>query len=40
VAEGIARWASTGHVGDGMVWVTRVESVVRISTGERDAAAV
>ena len=39
VAEAIAQWASTGHVGDGKVWVTNVESAVRISTGERDAAA-
>ncbi|HEV3211795.1 MAG TPA: P-II family nitrogen regulator [Acidimicrobiales bacterium] len=40
VTETIAQWATTGHVGDGKVWVTHVESAVRISTGERDAAAV
>ena len=40
VAEAIARWATTGHVGDGMVWVINVELVVRISTLERDRAAV
>lgn len=40
VTEAIAQWASTGHAGDGMVWVTHVDAAVRISTGERDAAAV
>ncbi len=32
--------AQTGRIGDGKVWVTPVESVVRVRTGERDAAAV
>lgn len=40
VAEMIAQWATTGHVGEGMVWVINVESVVSISTGERDRVAV
>lgn len=32
--------ARTGSVGDGKVWVTPVEHVVRIRTGEVDALAV
>ena len=40
VADAIAQWTATGHVGDGMVWVSHVESALRINTGERDAAAV
>ncbi|GAA0632390.1 MULTISPECIES: P-II family nitrogen regulator [Sporichthya] len=32
--------AQTGKIGDGKVWVTPVESVVRVRTGERDAEAL
>ena len=32
--------ARTGKIGDGKVWVSPVESVVRVRTGERDAAAI
>ena len=32
--------AQTGRIGDGKVWVTPVETVVRVRTGDRDAAAV
>ncbi len=32
--------ARTGAIGDGKVWVTPVEEVVRIRTGERGADAV
>lgn len=32
--------ARTGEIGDGKVWVTPVETTVRVRTGERDAAAV
>ena len=32
--------AATGRIGDGKVWVTPVETVVRVRTGDRDAAAV
>lgn len=32
--------AKTGEVGDGKVWVTPVEKIVRIRTGEEDNAAL
>ncbi|HZC72157.1 MAG TPA: P-II family nitrogen regulator [Jatrophihabitans sp.] len=36
----IVEAARTGKIGDGKVWVTEVESLVRVRTGERDADAV
>ena len=32
--------ARTEKIGDGKVWVTAVESVIRIRTGERDNDAI
>src|SRR5215203_1544875 len=32
--------ARTGKIGDGKVWVTPVESVIRVRTGERGSDAV
>ena len=32
--------ARTGRIGDGKVWVSAVETVVRVRTGDRDAAAI
>lgn len=40
VIEAIMNSARTGNVGDGKIWVTRVEEVVRIRTGERGDAAL
>ncbi len=40
VTEVIVMSAQTGVIGDGKVWVTSVETVVRVRTGERDADAV
>jgi nitrogen regulatory protein P-II 1 len=40
VVEAIVAAARTGKIGDGKVWVTPVESVVRVRTGERDLDAV
>ena len=40
VIDVITRSARTGSVGDGKVWSTAVDEVVRIRTGERGAAAV
>jgi len=39
VTEAILNAASTGKIGDGKVWVTAVDSIIRIRTGEvgRDA---
>jgi nitrogen regulatory protein P-II 1 len=38
--EAIERAARTGKIGDGKIFVSTVERVVRIRTGERDEAAV
>ena len=38
--EAIIRAARTGKIGDGKIFVTSVERVVRIRTGEQDEAAV
>ncbi|MGH7268756.1 MAG: P-II family nitrogen regulator [Candidatus Rokuibacteriota bacterium] len=40
VVDAIAAAARTGSIGDGKVFVTPVESAVRIRTGERDEAAL
>jgi nitrogen regulatory protein P-II 1 len=40
VVNAIQKCANTGHIGDGKIWVSPVESVVRVRTGERDGAAV
>ena len=36
----IVEAARTGKIGDGKVWVTPVESLVRVRTGERDGDAI
>ena len=38
--EAIIKSARTGKIGDGKIFVTAVEQVVRIRTGETDEAAV
>ena len=38
--EAIIKAAKTGKIGDGKIFVTSVEQVVRIRTGETDEAAV
>ena len=40
ISAAIVQAASTGRIGDGKVWVTPVESVVRVRTGERDEGAI
>ena len=40
VTEAIVQAAATGRIGDGKVWVSPVESVVRVRTGDRDQSAV
>ena len=40
LAEAIAKHARTETIGDGKIWVTPVDSVLRIRTGERDRDAV
>ncbi len=36
----LVKAAQTGRIGDGKVWVTPVDSIVRVRTGERDADAL
>jgi nitrogen regulatory protein P-II 1 len=36
----VQKTAQTGRIGDGKIWVTSVETVVRVRTGDRDAAAL
>src|SRR3954447_22831802 len=38
IVEAVVDAAATGHIGDGKVWVTPVESAVRVRTGDRDEA--
>ncbi len=40
VVEAITKAARTGKIGDGKIFVTTVEEVVRIRTGERGADAL
>ena len=40
VIDTIVRTAATGKIGDGKVWVTDVDRIVRIRTGEEGADAV
>lgn len=38
--DAIVETARTGKIGDGKVWVTTVETVVRVRTGERGSDAL
>ena len=40
VIEAIEKSASTGKIGDGKIFVTEVEQVIRIRTGETGEAAL
>jgi nitrogen regulatory protein P-II 1 len=40
VAEAIVQGARTGSIGDGKVWVTAVEAVYRVRTGEMGSDAL
>ena len=40
VVEVIVKSAATGKIGDGKVWVTPIETVVRVRTGERGRDAL
>jgi len=40
VVEAIVQAANTGKIGDGKVFVSDLESALRIRTGERDAMAI
>jgi nitrogen regulatory protein P-II 1 len=40
VVDAVVESARTGKIGDGKVWVTPVESVIRVRTGERGSDAI
>ena len=40
VVEAIIGAARTGKIGDGKVWVTAVESLARVRTGDKGAEAL
>jgi nitrogen regulatory protein PII len=40
VVDAIVKSARTGRIGDGKIFITAIEDVVRIRTGERGAEAV
>jgi nitrogen regulatory protein P-II 1 len=40
IVEVIAKHARTETIGDGKIWVTPIDSALRVRTGERDHAAV
>jgi nitrogen regulatory protein P-II 1 len=40
VVEAIATAARTGRIGDGKIFVSTVETAIRIRTGERDSDAI
>ena len=40
LVELLAKHAGTGTIGDGKIWVSAVDGVLRVRTGDRDSAAV
>jgi nitrogen regulatory protein P-II 1 len=40
IVDTIANAANTNSIGDGKIWVTNVESVVRVRTGEKGHDAI
>lgn len=40
VIKAVTEAARTGQIGDGKIWVTSVDALVRIRTGERDREAL
>ncbi len=40
VVDAIKQAAATGKIGDGKIWVTEVDRIVRIRTGEEGAEAI
>jgi len=40
VVDAVVEAARTGKIGDGKVWVTPVETVIRVRTGERGTDAI
>ena len=40
IVEALGRAANTGKIGDGKIFVTDLDTAIRIRTGDRDAAAI
>ena len=40
VVNAVAEAARTGKIGDGKIWVTAIDNVIRVRTGERGADAL
>ena len=40
VVDAVVEAASTGQIGDGKVWVTTIDEIVRVRTGERGDEAL
>ena len=40
IVDIVVRTAQTGRIGDGKVWVSPVETVIRVRTGDKDEAAL
>jgi nitrogen regulatory protein P-II 1 len=40
IIDALADAARTGKIGDGKIWATAVDRVVRVRTGERDVEAI
>jgi nitrogen regulatory protein P-II 1 len=40
IVGAIQKAAQTGRIGDGKIWVSPLESIVRVRTGDRDDAAI
>ena len=40
VLDTIAGAANTGHIGDGKIWVSTIDEVIRIRTGEKGEDAI
>ena len=40
IVGAIQQAAATGRIGDGKIWVSPLESIVRVRTGDRDDAAI
>lgn len=40
VVAAIVAAAQSGHIGDGKIWITNVEDVVRVRTGEQGVGAL
>ena len=40
ITEAIVSAAQTGEIGDGKVWIVKVDDIVRVRTGERGSEAI